>query len=50
MDDKIKTADDISKYAGLATLAIIPILNESVAGKGKTYKAQRSISNGKEKR
>jgi capsular polysaccharide biosynthesis protein len=54
MDDKIKTAEDISKYAGLATLAIVPILNESVAGKGKTHKVQSSVKlskpNGKEKR
>lgn len=28
MDDKIKTADDIAKYADLPTLAIVPIMNE----------------------
>lgn len=33
MDDKIKTADDIAKYAGLPTLAIVPVFNASAANK-----------------
>ncbi len=35
MDDKIKTADDIAKYAGLATLAIVPTMKEATTVKKK---------------
>ncbi len=42
MDDKIKTADDIAKYADLPTLAIVPVLNASTANKPKKkYEAGR---------
>lgn len=34
MDDKYKTAEDIRRYTGLATLAVVPIENEN-SGKGK---------------
>ena len=30
LDDKIKTPDDITKYAGMPTLAIVPILDMDV--------------------
>lgn len=35
MDDKIKTADDIAKYAALPTLAVVPILKEVSTAKQK---------------
>lgn len=33
LDDKIKTADDITKYTGLVNLAAIPIEEEQKGGK-----------------
>lgn len=38
MDDRIKSPDDLQKYVGLDTLAVIPALNDN-GGKGKYYHA-----------
>ncbi len=45
MDDKVKTADDIAKYANLATLAIVPVLNGQSASKAKK-KADKAARKG----
>ena len=37
MDDKYKTAEDIRRYTGLATLAVIPV-EDSMTGKEKKHK------------
>ena len=41
MDDKIKTAEDIRQYAGLATLAVVPIQDEEEQDIKKNKKNQR---------
>jgi capsular polysaccharide biosynthesis protein len=44
MDDKIKTTEDIRQYAGLVTLAVVPIDENSeaeIVGKTKKKKNQR---------
>ena len=41
MDDKIKTAEDIRQYAGLATLAVVPIQDEDDQDIKKNKKNQR---------
>ena len=38
MDDKYKTPEDIRKYTGLATLALVPVEREAAAGRGKGAK------------
>jgi Capsular polysaccharide biosynthesis protein len=35
LDDKIKSEDDLIKYGGLVTLAIVPYLNETIKDHGK---------------
>lgn len=40
-DDTYKTADDIRKYTGLATLAVVPIENETDGRKNKNERAAR---------
>ena len=40
-DDTYKTADDIRKYTGLATLAVVPIENEADGRKNKNERAAR---------
>ena len=40
-DDTYKTADDIRKYTGLATLAVVPIENEANGRKNKNERAAR---------
>lgn len=45
MDDKIKTADDIAKYANLATLAIVPVMNGHSVSKQKK-KADKAARKG----
>ena len=40
-DDTYKTADDIRKYTGLATLAVVPIENEAYGRKKKNERAAR---------
>lgn len=35
MDDTIKTSDDVEKYLGLSTLALIPLDNQVAGAKGK---------------
>jgi len=45
MDDKIKTAEDIRQYAGLATLAVVPIEDDAVIeGAEKKKHGQRRKS------
>ena len=34
LDDKIRSADDISKYAGIPTLAVVPIVKEANSRRG----------------
>ena len=41
VDDTYKTADDIRKYTGLATLAVVPIENEADGRKNKNERAAR---------
>lgn len=41
MDDTIKTSEDIEKYLGLSTLALIPFAEGEKKGKKKTRKRQR---------
>lgn len=41
LDDKIKTADDVTKCTNLPTLAIVPVLNESVETKKSPKKNVR---------
>lgn len=45
MDDKYKTADDIRKYTGLVTLAVVPV-EESMAKNTKNRKKQQRKKNG----
>lgn len=40
LDDKIRTAEDVEKYLGLAVLGDIPNFSDSKSGKGKYYKYQ----------
>lgn len=40
LDDKIKTAEDVEKYLGVAVLGDIPNFSASKSGKGKYYKYQ----------
>ena len=35
MDDTIKTSDDVEKYLGLSTLALIPLDTQSTGGRGR---------------
>jgi capsular polysaccharide biosynthesis protein len=45
MDDKIKTAEDIRQYAGLATLAVVPIEDDAIVdGADKKKLGQRRKS------
>jgi capsular polysaccharide biosynthesis protein len=45
LDDKIKTADDIRKYADLTTLAIVPLEDEAIkATKDRQHKSTRKNS------
>lgn len=39
LDVKIKTSDDIRRYTGLATLAIVPVIADSSSGKKKKKKS-----------
>ena len=42
MDDKLRTAEDIRQYTGLATLAVVPVEDEEIANSDKkTKKGQR---------
>ena len=41
MDDTIKTSDDVEKYLGLSTLALIPLDPQAVAAKGGKKKAAK---------
>ena len=41
MDDKIKTADDIEKYAGLPTLAVVPVKKDAGNAKSKERSANK---------
>lgn len=34
LDDKYKTAEDIAKYTGMVTLAVVPVENEMISKKG----------------
>lgn len=38
MDDTIKTSDDVEKYLGLSTLALIPMDNQKAGNKGRKKK------------
>ncbi len=44
LDVKIKTSDDIRRYAGLATLAIIPVMQGSQSGKKKKHSSKLSVN------
>ena len=35
MDDTIKNSDDVEKYLGLSTLALIPLDTQSTGGRGR---------------
>ena len=43
MDDKYKTAEDIRRYTGLATLAVVPVENGSAAKNRKRARGGREI-------
>ena len=42
LDDTIKTSDDVEKYLGLSTLAMIPIKEEEMKKKSSHKKAKKS--------
>lgn len=43
MDDTIKTSEDVEKYLGLSTLALVPLMNSGTSGKsGKKKSSSRS--------
>lgn len=44
LDDSIKTAEDVEKYLGLSTLALIPIINEEEEKHHKAKKKKRRKS------
>ena len=44
MDDTIKTSDDVEKYLGLSTLALIPLDTQTVAKNGKKKTAKKKAN------
>ena len=43
MDDTIKTSDDVEKYLGLSTLALIPLDTQTVAKNGKKKPVKKKV-------
>ena len=41
MDDTIKTSDDVEKYLGLSTLALIPLDTQAASKNGKKKPAKK---------
>ena len=48
MDTKIKTTDDIRRYSGMATLAVVPVLKDNVTTSGRKIKKSGSGRHHKE--
>lgn len=44
MDDTIKTSDDVEKYLGLSTLALIPLDTQTAAKNGKKKPAKKKVN------
>ena len=44
MDDTIKNSDDVEKYLGLSTLALIPLDTQAVAKNGKKKPAKKKVN------
>lgn len=44
MDDTIKTSDDVEKYLGLSTLALIPLDTQTVPKNGKKKPAKKKVN------
>lgn len=42
LDDTVKTADDVEKYLGWSTLAVIPVVEEEKSGKAKKSKKDKA--------
>lgn len=44
LDDTVKTSEDVEKYLGLSTLAMIPVREEAGKGRGRRKKSQTPTS------
>lgn len=48
LDDTVKTSDDVEKYLGMSTLAMIPLMNEQEAQKEKVRQERQIRANAEE--